>query len=83
MLGALPSVAPNVNPAQLIATGATQIRQVFPAEEVTNILVVYMRGIHASFATGIGFTGAAFILSLACKRNRLNKDSVNVSNNVA
>ncbi|KAJ4209668.1 hypothetical protein NW759_013315 [Fusarium solani] len=83
MLGALPSVAPNTNPAQVIATGATQIRQVFPAEEVTNILVAYMRGIHASFATAIGFTGAAFILSLACKRNRLNRDSVKVSNNAA
>ncbi|KAH7124240.1 major facilitator superfamily domain-containing protein [Dactylonectria macrodidyma] len=83
MLGALPSVAPNINPAQVIATGATQIRQVFPVEEVTNILVAYMRGIHASFATAIGFTGAAFILSLACKRNRLNRDSVKASNNVA
>jgi hypothetical protein len=57
------TTAPEVNPQQLIFTGATQLRVVFPPEQLPGILRAYLEGIKASFAVAIGMSGVAFLIS--------------------
>jgi MFS transporter, DHA2 family, glioxin efflux transporter len=60
-----------VNPQQLIFTGATQLRSVFPSEQLPGILRAYLDGIKASFAVAIGMTGISFVVSLLVPWKRL------------
>lgn len=56
--------APNVDPAAVVATGATEIRAMFPADQVPGILMGYMAGIKLIFALITGVTGVSVIISL-------------------
>lgn len=76
MVVTLPISAPGVDPATVIATGATQIRTVFTAEEVPGILVAYTAGIKAALALSIGASGAAFVVSLFNSWKRLNSKTI-------
>jgi len=60
----------------LIATGATDIRVVFPANQIPGILVAYMAGIKAAFALSIAMVGTAFVISLFSKWGRINTNAV-------
>ncbi|KAJ9132959.1 MFS general substrate transporter [Coniochaeta hoffmannii] len=68
--------APGVNPQQLLLTGATDIRRVFPADQVAGILVAYMAGIKVAFAFTIAACGVAFLISPLMPWERLNKEAV-------
>jgi MFS family permease len=61
LVAKLPYTAPTIDPALVIATGATELRHVFTAEELPGIMLAYMNGIRAIFAVGIGLAGAAFL----------------------
>lgn len=63
MINTLPITAPGVDPATVIATGATQIRSMFPADQVPGILMAYMDGVKVALAIPIGATGVAFLVS--------------------
>ncbi len=65
-----------MDPAQIIVTGATQLRQVFSPEDVPGILVAYMDGLKIAFAIGVAGAGASFIVSLASRWHRLNVQAV-------
>jgi MFS transporter, DHA2 family, glioxin efflux transporter len=60
----LPTSAPGVNPATLIATGSAQLRSVFTAEEIPGILTAYMAGLNAAFALAAGTAGLAFFVAI-------------------
>lgn len=60
----MPTTAPGVDPAAVVATGATQIRAVFTADQVPGIVKAYMAGIKVALAIAIGATGVAFLVSL-------------------
>ncbi|KAH8881957.1 MFS general substrate transporter [Thozetella sp. PMI_491] len=83
MVGMLPSVAPNVDPMAVIATGATELRHAFSADQVPGILIAYMAGIKVAFAIAIGSVGAAFILSLFSKWQRLNPEALKAAGGAA
>lgn len=68
----LPSTAPTVNPALVIATGATELRDVFSATELDGILVAYMAGIKVAFAITIGAVGISLPISLFSRWTNLN-----------
>lgn len=53
LLSELPKRAPTVNPALVLATGATDLRRVFSAEELPGILDAYMEAIRVPFAIAI------------------------------
>ncbi|KAK4142509.1 major facilitator superfamily domain-containing protein [Dichotomopilus funicola] len=72
----LPTSAPGVNPLVVLGTGATQIRQVFPAEVVPGILVAYMAGIKVAFAIALGAVGVAFVVSLFSNFKRLSPETL-------
>ncbi len=73
----LASWAPGVDPASVVSTGATDLRNVFSAEQVPGILVAYMSGLKIAFAIGLASTGVAFIIiTLFQKWNRLNTAAI-------
>ena len=57
-------MTPGVAPSTVVATGATEIRVTFAAEELPGILRAYMAGIKVSAGVAIGATGFAFLISL-------------------
>jgi MFS transporter, DHA2 family, glioxin efflux transporter len=71
LVAKLPQTAPTIDPALVIATGATELRHVFTAEELPGIMLAYMHGIRAIFAVGIGLAGAAFLCTALIPWNRL------------
>jgi hypothetical protein len=60
----LPVYAPGVNPALVVATGATNLRDVFPADQLDGILHAYMDGLKLTFLLAIVLGGVAVIVSL-------------------
>ncbi|RDW72218.1 MFS general substrate transporter-3 [Coleophoma crateriformis] len=70
--------APSVNPSQVIATGATQLRSVFTADQMPGILVAYMAGIKVVFALATAGAGAALVVSLFSNWKRIHGDKQSV-----
>ena len=71
LLAHLPVTAPGVDPALVIATGATELRNLFTSAQLSGILVAYMQGLKAAFAVGIGFSGMAFLACFVIPWSRL------------
>ncbi|KAI1412764.1 putative MFS transporter [Hypoxylon sp. FL1857] len=58
LVQALPRYAPNVDPLQVLHTGATEIWDVFSGDELDGVLHAYTQGVKGAFA--LGLAGAAF-----------------------
>ena len=71
LLSHIKTYEPSVNPQLLIATGATQLRSVFSADQMVGILKAYMDGLHAAYAIAITVAGLATLVSLASKWRNL------------
>ncbi|KAL8856751.1 MAG: hypothetical protein Q9178_006709 [Gyalolechia marmorata] len=77
LIKVLPRSAPGLNPLAVVSTGATELRKVFPADQIPGILVAYMRGLKISFAISLASTGVAFIIITVFQRyNRLNTAAI-------
>jgi len=76
LITTLPITAPGDDPAAVVATGVTQIRAAFTADQVPSILVAYMAGIKAALTILIGATGIAFLVSLFSSWKRLNTEAL-------
>ena len=63
MIKTLARTAPDVNPFQVIATGATQIRREFPAEAVPGIIEAYMEGVKIAFIVVTSLSALACIFA--------------------
>ncbi|KAK1760426.1 efflux pump antibiotic resistance protein [Echria macrotheca] len=72
----LANIPEGVDPLAIVGTGATQIRSVFPAEQIPGILVAYMEGLKTTFIIAVAGVGAAFVVSLAASWKRLNQEAV-------
>lgn len=81
MLVVLPISAPGVDAARLISTGASELRSTFTLEELPGITVAYMHGLKAVFALLIGFSGIAFLATLAIPWRRLPTHTPNAEGN--
>ncbi|OQE04513.1 hypothetical protein PENVUL_c032G04602 [Penicillium vulpinum] len=64
LITTLPLTAPGVDPLAVYVTGSTELRIVFPAEDIPGIILAYMQGIKAAFAVSIGMFGTAIVLGL-------------------
>jgi hypothetical protein len=71
LLATLPKMAPTVDPALVLATGASELRNVFSTDVLPGVLEAYMVGIKAAFAVGLAFCGTAFLLSFAVPMRKL------------
>lgn len=65
LLSRLPVVAPGIDPVLVVMTGATELRKVFTAEQLSGILVAYMDGLRVSFAIAIACACLTFVLAFA------------------
>ncbi|OCK73020.1 MFS general substrate transporter [Lepidopterella palustris CBS 459.81] len=74
LVSSLATNAPGVNPLLVVATGASEIRSVFPSNQIPGIVLAYMDGIKASFAVGVGMAGVAFVISFIVPWKRLHGD---------
>jgi MFS transporter, DHA2 family, glioxin efflux transporter len=83
LIAELPFTAPGVNPAAVIATGATQIRTAFSEDQIPGILVAYMASIKVAFAIAIGSVGVAFVVSLFSTWKRLNPEAMKMAGGAA
>ncbi|KZF23703.1 MFS multidrug transporter-like protein [Xylona heveae TC161] len=59
--------APEVNPALVLATGASELRKVFDPAQLPGILTAYMDGLHVTFALAIALAGLTVPISLLSK----------------
>jgi hypothetical protein len=59
----LPIYAPDVSPALVVATGATDLRKVFTAAQLPGILQAYMDGLKVAFILAIALGGFCCIIS--------------------
>ena len=60
-----------MDPALVLATGASELRNVFSSDVLPGILEAYMLGIKAAFAVGLAFCGISFLLSFAVPMRKL------------
>lgn len=67
MINSLPTNAPSVNAAEVVATGVTELRSTFPADVIPGLLRSYLSGIHAAFAIALISAGIATIISFFSK----------------
>jgi hypothetical protein len=71
LLSTAAKTVPTVDPIKLIGTGATEIRTIFPADEVPGIVLAYMAGLKLVFALIIATTGTALVASFLADRKKL------------
>ncbi|GAM91548.1 hypothetical protein ANO11243_096000 [Dothideomycetidae sp. 11243] len=71
LLAILPKSAPSVNAQMVLATGASELQNVFGPAELPGVLIAYMGGLKAAFAVAVGFCGAAFLCTLAIPMEKL------------
>ncbi|KAL1838443.1 hypothetical protein VTJ49DRAFT_2666 [Mycothermus thermophilus] len=76
MLIRLVMSAPEVDPFALLSTGATQIRDVFPPDQIPGILVAYMAGIKLALALAIAASGTACVVGMLGHWRRISRDAI-------
>jgi len=67
LISRIPIYAPTVDPATVIAVGASELRNVFSPEELDGILLAYMAGLKAAWAGGVGLAGLTLLVALIPK----------------
>ena len=67
MLKSLATTAPDVNPAQVLLTGASSLREAFPPEQIPGILQAYLDGLRIAYALSIAMGGVAFVVACCSK----------------
>lgn len=60
----VPKHTTGVNPALIVATGATTLRKIVPADQLQGVLVAYTYALDRAFILPIAVAGAAFVVSL-------------------
>jgi hypothetical protein len=71
LVGAVGRYAPGVDPAVVVVTGATDIRRVFPPEQVAGVINAYMDGLKTPFTVIVACACAMFVLAFAPKWNKI------------
>jgi len=74
LINKLPFTAPNVDPVAVIATGATQLRSVFPANQVPGILLAYTSGIKNALVVSLCATGVSLVVGFVGRWKRLKSE---------
>jgi MFS family permease len=67
---------PTINPVKLFLTGATELHEAFPVDQIDAVLGGYTWGIQVAFALAIAISGAAFLISLGSRWKKLNTENI-------
>jgi MFS transporter, DHA2 family, glioxin efflux transporter len=76
LISTLATSAPGVDPQTVVATGATQIRTMFDADQVTGIVFAYMAGVKVTFALVVALTGITCLLGVFAPWKRINVEEL-------
>lgn len=76
LLRTLAVTLPEIDPAVVLATGATQIREAFPPSQVPIVIDAYMVGLRAVFAITIAAYGVATLIGFTGSWKRLRADDL-------
>ncbi|KAL8740901.1 MAG: hypothetical protein Q9190_006440 [Brigantiaea leucoxantha] len=71
LVSSIPRNAPGIDPGQVVATGATQIRSSFPADKVSGIILSYLDGVQVAFAISIALVGFSLVSALLAPWRRI------------
>lgn len=71
LIHAVGKYAPGVDPALVVQTGATDLRKVFPADQVAGVIKAYMDGLKTPFAVVIACACTGFVLAFAPKWKKI------------
>ena len=74
MLKVVARDVPGVNPGLVVATGATELRKVFTAEQLPGILQAYMEGIRVPFAIAIACACVTVVVSFTPRWEKIKVD---------
>jgi hypothetical protein len=69
----LAQIAPQIDTSTVLAAGASQLRQVIPADEIEFVLRAYFAGLKDTFALGIALAGCGFLTSWIAPMKDLKK----------
>jgi MFS transporter, DHA2 family, glioxin efflux transporter len=83
VLQTLPTNAPGIDPAQLLAIGATQLRESFSPAQLPGILESYITGLRAAWALGIALAGVSLCASFGPEMRSIKGNAKTESNNEA
>ena len=67
LLARVPVLVPGVSPALVVATGATELRDVFSAAELPGIVQAYMDGLKLTFVLSVALAGVTVPIALVAK----------------
>jgi len=76
ILATLPTSAPGVEPAAVIAAGATTLRTAFGPDQIAGVLTAYMTGLKATFAVTIAAAGLSLPIALLSRWQVLNTHAI-------
>ena len=82
----VPKYAPGLDPRIVVATGATELRRTFSAEDLPGVIRAYMEGLKDAYILGIALGGTAFlvaVLVLLFDRKRLGLEQKETTNDAA
>lgn len=68
--------APSVSKADLILTGATEIRKAFTEDVVPIVIDGYMQGLKVVFAMAIAATGLTLLIGLGTRWKKLKQENL-------
>lgn len=71
LLKQLSATAPWIDPLQVISTGATDVRKVFPPADVPFILRAYVRGIQTALIVAVAVAGTCTIIAFGAKWEKM------------
>ena len=76
MISKLAARAPGIDPATVLATGASQIRTAFTAAQVPLVVEAYMTGLKVVFAIAIATFGMAFLFGCGAGMKKLHVEDL-------
>ena len=71
MLQTIEATAPNLNAAQVIGTGASDIQKAYHGQDLSAVLNAYMTGIKDVFICSLAASGLAVLLALLIPLQKL------------
>ena len=75
----LPSIAPTLNPALVLAVGSTELQDNFTGAQLSAVLTAYVKGIQSAFAIAVAAAGIAVFIGIGHPWFRMTKPGVSGS----
>lgn len=63
----------------MVATGATELRDVFSAEQIPGIVLAYMDGLKLSFALAVALAGVTLLIAMFAKWRNVKPEAPGVA----